>query len=1116
MRISIRTQLCLLLLTASSIGLVTLGLALWFTNHAFILRVTADNLQTAASLKAAELASSLDLQYTSSLYLTAFGEVQNALKSYNNGSNTGVNNWRSAADDLRAALNNLGALNRTPAYQVQLFPTNVSGPLGTRSVLNVTGPGVTIALPWNNAHGEPAQFGEDVAGYPHMLYPTLSITESHAATSGTYTATFGTFIIGLGSSLILGPLTINDSFSLLSMTMPVVDNYSATNVLGWITVVQSTRLIENVLLDDTGLGATGQTIVVGPVGGLNLFAPSNNTDIGATNVELKFPLGPNATSRHPTRVINSTGVPFSAGAYPAVVSAMRDGFSGTGDLGVLLSTHNEDNVQVSAAYATPPTTLVDWIVIVEKDKSDVWQPIQHGRDILLACTFSVLGFLLLVSFPVAHWAVLPLTKLRAATESAAAPICRTSSHSRDANSQAANEPVTSSSGLAVIFAPITAPYHRWRANRQLARQFGAERDQGEKRFRIPNRVTPSHPWLKDDISDLTKAFNEMSDELLMQYAKLEERVQQRTIELEQSKIAAEAANESKTLFVANVSHELKTPLNGILGMCATCLEENDVQQLRTSMSIIYNSGDLLLRTLNDILTFSSNQVGGQELTLDERMFKLRELETQVIAIFDQNASGKGVKLRVRYEDERPGCSAPDSPSRNTPLWGDIHRILQILLNLISNSLKHTPQGGEITITFRRLAEPAPWRPLLGLDQMSQASRRSRLSARLAAIREEKGTANFINPTEPTVLPERTLAPAGDDIYVEFEVCDTGEGISEDMQRRIFEPFVQVDSGLNRKHSGTGLGLSICLQLASLMRGSIALRSKVGEGSTFTVKLPLRHILRTPSIRTQSTRSRRDSMPLVKTDSARGDGARGDASRVANDHLQRTVSGGTIVDRVDTQEPHTATLPSFTSQGASITQNAAATAEMLTEPAIEERKPGPKVRPTSKQMTRCSSNEFSHIRVLIVEDNRVNQQVIIRMLKLKQITNVTIAEDGQVALDIVKAHMSSSSSDLECPQEEASVTVPFELIFMDIQMPNMDGLTSTRLMRELGLRIPIIALTAFAEKSNVEECFACGMDFFLAKPIKKPKLEEVLLKFCCVAGETYSSGPLRASSTASGS
>lgn len=142
----------------------------------------------------------------------------------------------------------------------------------------------------------------------------------------------------------------------------------------------------------------------------------------------------------------------------------------------------------------------------------------------------------------------------------------------------------------------------YRRNRQASR---AEKREAERRrqFRIPSKVKDRKHFIHDELTDLTKTFNEMTDELMMQYEKLEERVQQRTAELEQSKKAAEAANESKTLFIANISHELKTPLNGILGMCAVCMSEEDPVKLKRSLGIIYKSGDLLLNLLTDLLTF---------------------------------------------------------------------------------------------------------------------------------------------------------------------------------------------------------------------------------------------------------------------------------------------------------------------------------------------------------------------------------------------------------------------------------------------------------------------------------------------------------------------------------
>ena len=145
----------------------------------------------------------------------------------------------------------------------------------------------------------------------------------------------------------------------------------------------------------------------------------------------------------------------------------------------------------------------------------------------------------------------------------------------------------------------------------------------------------------------TGTFNNMTAQLLLQYTGLEEKVAERTRELVISKKAAEAANESKTLFIANISHELRTPLNGILGMCAVCMGENDLLRIKQSLRVVYKSGDLLLHLLNDLLTFSKNQIG-QQLSLDEREFRLVDIKSQIIAIFEKQAREKRIDLAVRF------------------------------------------------------------------------------------------------------------------------------------------------------------------------------------------------------------------------------------------------------------------------------------------------------------------------------------------------------------------------------------------------------------------------------------------------------------------------------------
>ena len=163
--------------------------------------------------------------------------------------------------------------------------------------------------------------------------------------------------------------------------------------------------------------------------------------------------------------------------------------------------------------------------------------------------------------------------------------------------------------------------------------------------------------------------------------------------------------------------------------------------------------------------------------------------------------------------------------------------------------------------------------------------------------------------------------------------------------------------------------------------------------------------------------------------------------------------------------------------------------MLAQPLVAK-----KSRRASKEDKSTTRHDFSKLRVLVAEDNKVNQQVILRMLKIEQILQVTIAEDGQQALDRVKETQDSSSTELP----------PYDLIFMDIQMPIMDGLTSTRLIRESGFQGPIVALTAYAEKKNMEDCYECGMNDFLAKPLRKPGLHEALTKLCA-SSETAPSG-----------
>lgn len=300
---------------------------------------------------------------------------------------------------------------------------------------------------------------------------------------------------------------------------------------------------------------------------------------------------------------------------------------------------------------------------------------------------------------------------------------------------------------------------------------------------------------------------------------------------------------------------------------------------------------------------------------------------------------------------------------------------------------------------------------------------------------------------------------------EFEVEDTGPGIREEMQQRVFEPFMQGDLGLSKKFGGTGLGLSICQQLATIMGGNITLESTIGVGSTFTVRIPLKYVRDRPSsTASSSAKSRSTSVDGTDTESPRNSMAKAN-----NDNKSAPV--------LDTQ-PRLVGLrqPFFAST-----------------PSPPPPPPPPPPQTAEAKMARVQSaladkekSGGGKLRVLVADDNSTNIEVVSKMLKLEDVYDVTIAKDGQEAFDRVKDAMADER--------------PFDVIFMDVQMPNLDGLQSTRKIREMGYKSPIVALTAFSEESNVKECMESGMDEFLSKPIRRPALKQVLRKFATIPEE----------------
>lgn len=945
--------------------------------------------------------------------------------------NTTTQNWSRSQTDLEGALAGGNLL-----VQAAVFPNVNNNATSVDGLLNVTAVDLrgTIKLPYAHPNGSDVYLGDPGFGYPPTLFPNLTYGPIPPGTNAS-TVSYEGHVLDAKNPLLLGPLMVSDQLSLLSVTVALVNNTSASDVLGWLTVVVNASLILAVQNSAEGLGNSGETLIIGPARANNLYPSgirnATKAEVEDQIVQFVFPPHSNSTlqGRHKTRssVENST-IPFNASAYPAVVAAWTKDNKAINNAGAYITTHNEDGETVSVGYATIASGAVDWVLVVEQSRPEVVAPINHLRDVVLICVFSVTGSLLLIMFPMAHYSITPIRQLAAATARTVEPYqpddnseysssTNGAAMVEDANSQPQNEKPQKHGFLATL---------RGFTHPTQLRRSPTPRQHRRRTFRIPRKVPERKHWVTDELTELTRTFNEMSDELTMQYERLEERVKQRTAELEKSKKAAEAANESKTLFIANISHELKTPLNGILGLTTVCMTEEDPGKIRSTLNTIYKSGDLLLHLLTDLLTFSKNEVG-QQLSIDEAEFRLSDLSAQLIPTFEKQAKEGHIDLKVLflgtndafgdgsdYSGEKLYGPGGTGRVRDMCLWGDKNRILQVLMNFVSNGLKFTPANGSVTVRVRctGIMESFPSRAgsarkssLNSRASKSSSAKRVRMSdsslAPQDAVDNEKPqersharphdrshdrshlhAASNVNEDSKlsinvaggtTQIPkiaerQRSMSPPPlntKDLSFEFEVEDTGPGIPPEQQKMIFEPFVQGDLGLSKKYGGTGLGLSICAQLAALMGGDISLDSTVGVGSKFTMRLPLRYISERSASLASSTRNSHS-----KASSLVGQTLHDPTDPPQHNHAGSTTSLSSTRDDGN-GTPKLADVPRIVG---------------FTQPYVAKE---PKISSGAEldQMKKVESEAAqrgSKVRVLVAEDNKVNQEVVLRMLRLEDV------------------------------------------------------------------------------------------------------------------------------------
>lgn len=928
--------------------------------------------------------------------------IQNALQRYNNGNNTSEN-WVRPLMDVEVAISGIGTSSML--LQARIFSNNGTGDGGGYGLLNVTGSAVQgqIQLPYLHPNGTSVYLGDDDdLGYPPNLYPNLTYTST--VINETYNesnAFFDGVQLHQNSTLFLGPWLVNETFALASITMPVINNTSAADILGWITIVVNGKLILEVEQSVAGLGRTGEILIIGPNTPGNRFprnlllpnAIHTNRAL-AKQQSVNFVLPPlqneSRSSRHAAHVYGAPNLPFKMQTYSAVLDAYTKENNQIQNAGSILSTQNEESSSVSVGFALVLSPMVDWVVLFEQSHGEVVAPINRLRNVLVACVFGTTGVLFLIVFPIAHLSVLPIRRLREATKRTVEPYgyfpddrSVVPSVSDDDDGHGLGEDDATEAKKEGFIDRIS----HWRSGRRRSETTRRE-NRRRHTFRIPGKVQDRKHFVHDELTDLTMTFNEMTEELMMQYERLEERVKERTAELEISKKAAEAANESKTLFIANISHELKTPLNGILGMTAVCMQEEDQSKIKRSLGIIYKSGDLLLHLLTDLLTFSKNQIG-QQLALDEREFRLGDISSQILSIFEKQANDGAINLKVKFQGPQDSVdSTAGAPSytgfgpfgtgkvKDMFLWGDQHRILQVIINLVSNSLKFTPPNGSVEVRIRCLGElvekvESRKGSIQSKTHSSSSKKRGRLMSDSTAFghaaNSEKemysDTALQINRKQPKTLPSIGILehsspppPNAKTLIFEFEVEDTGPGIPESQQQRVFEPFMQGDLGLNKKYGGTGLGLSICSQLAALMKGTIVLKSREGVGSKFTMRIPMIF-----------TKERAESAnSSIVNGSSRGDSLTVTATALKDEPLtprrNRSESDLSIQSADKINGLDTPAKPRLVG----LSQHFFAGTTPLERVAAQAKGGGAKVR------------------VLVAEDNRINQEVVLRMLKLEDI------------------------------------------------------------------------------------------------------------------------------------